>query len=316
MRHRHYDKETLQDFLFSRGYQLNDDPFLADIYVARDHEELDLEILNRRRNANKYNLLLRSEPACVLPQAYEPDTCSLYNRVISFGKKPGIDAYSWPQYWEDALVLRPSAERSTERASLINANKLSLFPSEMYSLRRQAISELKRLDLFGEGWNSSKLSRFKTLIIEIKKQPMIASLVKLHHARLWFRNWPRTEAPDSKFLALQRYRVNVVIENDLTYMSEKLFDAFLAGCIPVYVGPKIENYGIPEKLVFQAEPTVNSIQQSIELALEINHSQFMIDVASWLALESTKKQHDGYIIMENVFADVIDGFRKTELTVE
>lgn len=199
---------------------------------------------------------------------------------------------------------------------MINANKLSLFPSEMYSLRRQAISELKRLDLFGEGWNSSKLSRFKTLIIEIKKQPMIASLVKLHHARLWFRNWPRTEAPDSKFLALQRYRVNVVIENDLTYMSEKLFDAFLAGCIPVYVGPKIENYGIPEKLVFQAEPTVNSIQQSIELALEINHSQFMIDVASWLALESTKKQHDGYIIMENVFADVIDGFRKTELTVE
>lgn len=316
MRHRHYDKETLRDFLLRKGYRFHSNPLLADVYVARDHEEFDLEILTKRREANKYSVLLRSEPSCVLPDAYEPEIELLYNRKISFGKHQGNDAFFWPQYWEDSPLLRPSPERSSNRASLINANKLSLFPSEMYSLRRQVIAELSSLDLFGEGWNISKLSRLKTLVIEIRKQPVISSLVKLHHARLWFRNWPRTDSPESKLTTLQKYRVNVVIENDLSYMSEKLFDAFSAGCIPVYVGPKIEDYGIPESFVIQAEPSVNSIQKSIELALEIKHSKFMADIASWLALDETKELHDGYKIMEIVFADVIEEFLQTDLTIK
>lgn len=38
----------------------------------------------------------------------------------------------------------------------------------------------------------------------------------------------------------------VVIENSQTYISEKLFDAVIAGCIPLFCGPRLSQFGIPE----------------------------------------------------------------------
>ena len=316
LRHRHEDKETLRDFLQNRNYQLNNDAFSADIFVARDHEKLDFEILTRRKKANKYSVLLRSEPPCVLPDAYEPRIAPLYNRIITFGKIGGNDTSPWPQYWNVSDSLRISAERKNQRVALVNANKLSLFPSELYSLRRQIIANSNSLDLFGDGWNDSKLTRIRTLIIELRKQAIVGSLSKMPHAQLWFKRWPNAESPENKFLTLQDYKVNLVIENDPSYLSEKLFDAFSAGCIPVYVGPKIEDYGIPKSLVIQAEPNVESIQRAISAAFEIDHSDFLVRVKLWLASTQTKEIHGGVAVMERVLVNLLHEYFKSDLIVE
>jgi hypothetical protein len=39
-----------------------------------------------------------------------------------------------------------------------------------------------------------------------------------------------------------------VIENDSTYVSEKLLNALVAGCIPIYSGPPLSIYGIPSEV--------------------------------------------------------------------
>ena len=315
LRHRHEDKETLRDFLQNRNYQLNSDAFSASIFVARDHENLDLEILARRKKANKYSVLLRSEPSCVLPDAYEPRTTSLYNRIITFGKIGGNDTSLWPQYWNLSDSLHISEERKNHRVALVNANKLSLFPSELYSLRRQIIAYSTSLDLFGDGWNDSKFSRIRTLIIELRKQAF-DPLGKMQHTQLWFKRWPYAESPENKFLTLQDYKVNLVIENDPSYLSEKIFDAFSAGCIPVYVGPKIEDYGIPKSLAFQAEPTVESIQKAIRAAFEIDHPDFLLRVKKWLASTKTREMHGGLLVMERVFTNLLHDYSKLDLIVE
>lgn len=52
---------------------------------------------------------------------------------------------------------------------------------------------------------------------------------------------------------LQQFRYQLVIENDRRYVSEKLEDAIVAGTIPIYSGPDLSWFGIPEEAVIRLE---------------------------------------------------------------
>ena len=92
---------------------------------------------------------------------------------------------------------------------------------------------------------------------------------------------------------MQRYKFALVIENELSYMSEKLFDAFFAGCIPIYIGPDIAHYGIPKGLVIQCKPTVTSLIEGFEVAKRTNFEDYQEQLEHWLKSESTKNSHEG-----------------------
>jgi hypothetical protein len=83
-------------------------------------------------------------------------------------------------------------------------------------------------------------------------------------------------------------------------MSEKLFDALFAGCIPIYVGPKVANYGIPEGLVIQAEPNLESIQLACESARRADYDAWFRRMKSYLDLDSTRAKWSH----ENVYQEI------------
>jgi hypothetical protein len=59
----------------------------------------------------------------------------------------------------------------------------------------------------------------------------------------------------SKLELLQNYRFNIAYENclnDCGYISEKLFDALLAGCVPVYLGNRSIQRYVPEQVFVDA----------------------------------------------------------------
>jgi hypothetical protein len=69
--------------------------------------------------------------------------------------------------------------------------------------------------------------------------------VPLHSFGRCLNNMPRTARSDSKIDTLRRYKFCVAIENseDRHYVSEKVYDAFVAGCVPIYFGaPNILDY--------------------------------------------------------------------------
>jgi hypothetical protein len=72
------------------------------------------------------------------------------------------------------------------------------------------------------------------------------------------------------------YKVALVIENSPEYMSEKLLDALFAGCIPVYVGPPVEKFGLPKDLVVESAPNVAALSDAVARAKRM-------DYAAWLA---------------------------------
>jgi hypothetical protein len=294
MRHRSSNTENLRQFLEKQGRNVSLDADEADIYLAIDHTENDEKLLKRRRELNKFSILYRSEPFCVLPVAYKPEISALYSSIISFGKSEIMnDGMHWPQYFPGEEQLGWGIHDRLPRAALINANKLNLSSSELYSLRRESIKKIEGIDLFGENWNSNFRDRIKVLVIEVMKDPIRHLVATSGHSRYWFANWPETASPADKISVMQRYKFAVVIENELSYMSEKLFDAFFSGCIPIYVGPEVTDYKIPKELVIQCKPTLKSLAEGFEIAMQTNFENYQEKLKDWLESESMKESHEG-----------------------
>lgn len=311
MRHRSKNKETLKTFLSNLGYNLSDNAITADIFVASDHTKENLALLYERKRLGKFSVLFRYEPECVLPDAYQEETKNLYQLILSFGK-PEIDTnvLHWPQYWLDEDLFDGLEYTRADRVVMVNANKLSLSKLELYTLRRNCVKAIKALDLYGEGWNTSFSLRMKILAIEVLKKPTLNLLLIGRHARHWFNTWPLITAPESKNEILRKYKYSLVIENDPTYMSEKLYDALVSGCIPVYAGPKVTNYGIPSDLVIEVMPTLDSVVSGIEAARKVDFSTFQIKLRRWLNEEETKSKNLGPNVMNRAISLVYRDYKE------
>lgn len=169
-----------------------------------------------------------------------------------------------------------------KRAALVNGNKFSWVSGELYSLRRRLIAVDANLDVFGSNWELSRIERVKTNSIELLRALVAPSRLRFG-ARDAFLRPPNLMGPvEDKLKALAEYKVCVVIENSFELVTEKLIDAWMAGCIPVYVGPNLQSINIPESTYVYSEPSVDSIQAAIKKALEFNSETFNQSLQEWL----------------------------------
>lgn len=110
---------------------------------------------------------------------------------------------------------------------LIVTNKTSNYPNELYSERLAAVRFFARknadFDLFGMGWESSK----DLLVKKVYKGPVA-----------------------SKKDVMQYYKFAICYENnkdEMGFITEKIFDCFAAGCVPVYYGARNVTEYIPRE---------------------------------------------------------------------
>jgi hypothetical protein len=147
----------------------------------------------------------------------------------------------------------------------VNANKWSVTGDSLYGLRRQVIRDAAKrgveIDTFGSGWdnswrqNGALLGRAVVSAAHARTMP---------HLREGLRGLPipmrHCHGPiEDKLETGCAYQMAVVIENSATYVSEKVFDALRAGCVPVYVGPPLAAYEIPEAAVLQVAPRADRV---------------------------------------------------------
>lgn len=280
------------------GYEVINDPISADIYLSIDFDPKDISLLSFRKKTGKYNVLFRNEPKCVLPEGYKSKAINLNHHIITFGKfEETLATEVWPQFWESSTFALIDLFRNSSQAVVINANKLNLTKNELYRLRRECLKKLANLELYGTDWNSSIKSRFKVVIIEILKRPVFHLVALPRHSRFWFNHWPITQSPSNKDLVLRKYKVSLVIENESSYMSEKLFDALSAGCIVVYVGPNLAKFSIPPSLIYQAEPNLNSIKSKLEHAFVADYEKYLDELQKWLGSSDVISRFRGEKVM-------------------
>ena len=124
---------------------------------------------------------------------------------------------------------------------LINSNLQSNVKGELYSERRRVIewfekNQMDSFDLFGYGWDTNSLTLFNKKIFKTK---LLSKKLKTYKGIAF-----------DKLLVLSKYKFSICFENTNNinyYITEKIFDSFLAGTVPVYWGtPNISDL-IPPK---------------------------------------------------------------------
>lgn len=191
------------------------------------------------------NLIIQ-EPPIIRPDNYKPANHAFFKKVMTW--KTELAArdpqkyilYCLPNKYRKRQEPRPFAERKL--CALINSFMFSVYPGELYSERIRAIRWFEAnapddFDLIGLEWDrplfTGTLSKLNLpLRFAYRRVPALK----------WIRTkrFPSFIGPNRKpkILTLQDYRFCIAYENSIEpdYISEKIFDSFFAGCIPIYFG--------------------------------------------------------------------------------
>jgi alpha(1,3/1,4) fucosyltransferase len=134
-------------------------------------------------------------------------------------------------------------DKKKKLVSLVSSNKVSFHPKELYSERVNCIKWFENfhrddLDLFGYGWNLLP-SGHKFYVKLIKNISFLSRAISTKYS-VYKGSVPRKKD------ALEPYKFNIAFENANSisgYITEKIFDSFVSGTIPVYLGaPNIKDF--------------------------------------------------------------------------
>jgi len=241
------------------------------------------KLLRRARRAKKFTFLVVTEPAVVIAQHGMNPFKAKFSSVIEIGRARGAQTILYFQESNLKYFDRPLEERWS-RTVAVSANKSSFLKGELYGLRRRVYNLEPDLDVYGKDWDKGYLW---TSAMAAKQ---FLSAVRSPH-RLSMRSLPQVLVNpknnlgevENKLEAMSRYRQALVIENSSEYMSEKLVDAFCAGCIPIYVGASPHDFEIPANLVVSCSPKIESVQSGIKKAMSLDYAIWKTQVRDWLS---------------------------------
>jgi hypothetical protein len=233
-------KEKFKDF----GYELS-------THDINSIDESEIVLYNEMPNPFKHNIIKEKSYLMIFEsELIRPDNWDL-NKHNSFKKiftwhDPLVDQkvyfkFNFPntiKFFDIDNTKRPKL------VTLISGNKTCTHSKELYSKRLEIINWFERntlsdFEYFGIGWDYQfsmwwqKVFRKLKILKYIPKNPSVAYRGKV----------------DDKYSTLLNYQFSICFENgrDIEgYITEKIFDCFFSGSIPVYLGANnVQNY-IPQ----------------------------------------------------------------------
>jgi alpha(1,3/1,4) fucosyltransferase len=196
------------------------------------------------------------EPPCVMPELYDqlPRLTKIFENVYihnTWGSgyslegvdKDKLKKLYWAQSYNYVLENYWSNKKKIKKVVVINANKKPKKSSnELYSERIKAVVQLSKhdyVDLYGMNWDRllSTTTFWPPFIFNRSK---ILSVYK--------------GVAKSKHEVLSKYDFCLCYENDIvdSYITEKIFDCFYSGTIPIYLGPSDIDKYIPKEAFIDA----------------------------------------------------------------
>lgn len=191
-----------------------------------------------------------------------PDVQRHFKRIFSWsnaaslepfvGRRLQLESFCWPQSFDrvhEAVWDQPRRKFMV----MINSNKLPrVYVQELYTERQKAVAYFARtneIELYGPGWNDPSSRVGKTWVPATVRR-IQREIVRRWH---WIRPDPLLEAArrvyrgraNTKAEALGQYTFALCFENMILtgWITEKIFDCFFAGTIPIYWGaPNITDH--------------------------------------------------------------------------
>jgi hypothetical protein len=198
------------------------------------------------------NLFL-CEPPIVRPDSYKPEAHSPFRKVMTF--KKSLCAGNPSKYIFSALPCMPEdktepmAFAQRKLCCLIQSYMVLNKPTELFSERIKAVRWFEAhaprdFDLMGTEWDRilfpGPLSFLNFALRAAYRRLGFLKMLKFHR-------FPSYIGPNvkGKHRTLLEYKFCFAYENstEADYISEKLFDCFHAGCVPIYYGaPNVTDY--------------------------------------------------------------------------
>lgn len=299
------DEASLGYVLTQNGMELVESlRFQPDVLICVDWTPRVRATVSQARRLGIKTVLVVNEPTVVIIDHGKKSVLAKFDRVLMVGRPNEEPLLPWPQSWIGIEV--DASKKRLQRALMIQASKFSFVRGQLYSLRLRIAAKDTRLDLFGIGWHEQVHRRMLRLVWEF--------LYALRgRARLDFdclKNFSLAPLAylgptEDKVFLMTHYKVAVVIENSMEFMSEKLFDCFFAKCIPVYVGPSLVNFGIPDNLYVRAEPNENSVALAITKALAMDYDSWNSDISVFLSEGGTRAQWSSLGAIEKIVTEAL-----------
>lgn len=238
-----YPFVLLGNYLKKQGHKIKtidlDDISKFDVIIFVEFPGLKNKYFKKLTETDKKLYLIALESPIIKPDNYDKKNHIYFKKVFTWYDNL-IDSKKYFKInYSHKLSYEPNYSLDKKLCSMISANKSSSHPSELYTERIKAIrwfekEHPKDFDLYGIGWDRHYFQgRFLGInLLRLNRLKLLAKLLKS--------NYPSYKGRvGSKRETFKNYKFAICYENikDFPgYISEKIFDCFLSGCIPIYLG--------------------------------------------------------------------------------
>jgi len=204
-------------------------------------------ILPKREDVCK-SYLLMFESELIRPDNWDSEKHKYFNKIFTW-KDDIVDNKKYFKFnfaQEIANHINKDLSRKEKLCTLIAGNKKSNHPLELYSKRVEAIKWFEKnhsedFEFYGMGWDkySSSNKYINFILSKLKISTLFVTNYSSYRGKL-----------TSKKETLERYQFAICYENarDIPgYITEKIFDCFFAGCVPIYWGENNITKHIPKE---------------------------------------------------------------------
>ncbi|MDD3523263.1 MAG: glycosyltransferase family 10 [Candidatus Cloacimonetes bacterium] len=249
--------KELQKKLYSEGIEMihyeRTDPNETWGYIFFNFDESIIKDLVEDRCSSKLFLVV-FEGKVISPENWSASNHALFDVVFTWDRnelpdtpKPEYFQYLLPNDLDERVRTIPFRERD-KLCVMVASNKYQNRSGELYSERYKAIQWFRKnrpddFDLYGPGWDKPekkfgyKIRNLRRIILG--KQPRYKEVNPVYRG-----------IAASKKHTISRYKFCICFENAENqpgYITEKIFDCFLSGVVPVYLGWDRADSLIPEE---------------------------------------------------------------------
>ena len=216
------------------------------------------------KSNEKIKVLLAMESIAVIPKTFEKKYTDNFDLIFTFYTKiVDNNRILKLNYSHD---LSPSSiiefKKKHKLICNISSNKFSNHPDELYSKRIESIEYYENFhksefDLYGFGWGQSfrfpNVYNLMKFFNQTKLTRQIIKIIRKIPARLnpLLKNYSTYAGTiQDKYEILKKYKFSICYENVSGvegYITEKIFDCFKCGVVPIYLGPDEVSDYIPKE---------------------------------------------------------------------
>ncbi|VVH58371.1 putative fucosyl transferase [uncultured Gammaproteobacteria bacterium] len=193
--------------------------------------------------------------------------------------------------------INKDMSKKNKLCTMIAGNKKIKHPLELYSKREESIRWFEKyhpddFDLYGREWD---IYAYQNRYIEF-----LFRKIKLNN--LFKANFPSYKGRvDSKKNTLEKYKFSICYENakDIPgYITEKIFDCFLAGCVPIYWGANNITDHIPSNCFIDKRKfnTYEKLYQYISNMSDDEYVRYLDNIEIFFNSDSAKQFTHQYFV--------------------